>query len=147
MPKYIIPRWTFFAPSPGVVDYRIVFQDYRNEDEPVGNVREIQLHAARSITHAIWNPDKRIRKGFFDLAQQLQQLHQLQRGSSERNVNLGIQMTDPYLAVLNVIMAPERLWPDAQYRRFLVVFTSGFDGEQTPVPAFVSDFHPFQAET
>jgi hypothetical protein len=148
IPKHVIPKWTFFAPSPGSVDYRIVFQDYRAEEEPVGNIREIPLHVQRSILHAIWNPDKRRRKAFFDIAQQLQQLQQMQPLQQDRirGIGLGIQMTTPYLAILNVIMEPKPTSSEARYRRFLIVFTTGFDGATVPQPVFASNFHPFRTE-
>src|SRR5580700_10832302 len=126
IPKYVIPQWTFFAPAPGKVDYRVVFQDYRTEDEPLGNVRELPLHNERVVTHALWNPEKRRRKAFLDIAQQLQQMRQMQ-DKSIQGVGLGIQMTTPYLAVLNAVMEPVPAHLDAKYRRFLIVFTAGFD--------------------
>jgi hypothetical protein len=146
IPSHIIPKWTFFAPSPGTVDYRIVFQDYRSEMDPVGSVQEIPLHVERRFAHAVWNPRKRVRKAFFDIAQQLQQLREVQPSPSDRSVDLGIQAAVPYLALLNVVMQPHPLSPQARYRRFLVVYTTGFDGETAPIPAFVSDLHPFTAE-
>ena len=145
VPKHVIPKWTFFAPSPGSVDYRLVYQDYRTVDEPVGNIQEIPLHTSRLLTHALWNPDKRRRKAFFDIAQQLQQMQQLQ-DTSIRGAGLGIQVTTPYLAILNAIIDLEPLRSDVRYRRFLIVFTAGFDGETMPRTAFVSDFHPFCTE-
>jgi hypothetical protein len=142
IPKHVIPKWTFFAPSPGSVDYRIVFQDYRTEDEPVGSVREIPLHVRRSVIHAIWNPDKRRRKAFFDIAQQMQQMQEMQQYPL-RSAGLGVQMTTPYLAILNVVMEATASSIDAKYRRFLIVYTSGFDGDVIPRPVFASNFHPF----
>jgi hypothetical protein len=142
IPKNVIPKWTFFAPSPGRVDYRIVVQDYRTEAEPLGKIREFPLHVSRSAVHAFWNPDKRRRKAIFDFAQLLQQLQQ----ERLQEPSLGVQMTMPYLAILNVIMAMRPISPGAQYRRFLIVYTAGFDGSVTPVPSFVSSFHRFQEE-
>jgi hypothetical protein len=138
-PKHVIPKWTFFAPSPGTVDYRVVFQDYRTEDEPIGGVREIPLHVNRSLLHAVWNPEKRRRKAIFDITQLLQQM---QETPLERP-NVGIQTTTPYLALLNIVMAIETRAQDAHFRRFLLVYTRGFEGDVDPLPVFVSSFHPF----
>lgn len=137
-----IPQWTFFAPLPGRVDYRVVYQDYRTEDEPVGSVREIPLHVARSFVHILWNPGKRRRKAFLDIAQLLQQMQE-ERLSIP---SLGLQATTPYLAVLNVVMATGPVEPAARFRRFLFVYTAGFNGDMNPRLAFVSSFHPFYQE-
>jgi hypothetical protein len=142
-PKHVIPKWTFFAPSPGTVDYRVVFQDYRTEDEPIGGVREIPLHVNRSLLHAIWNHEKRRRKAVFDMTQLLQQM----QGTPLERPSLGIQATTPYLALLNMVMSAESRVLDARYRRFLLVYTRGFDGDVNPLPVFVSSFHPFDNST
>jgi hypothetical protein len=136
LPRHVIPKWTFFAPIPGGVDYRVVFQDFRAVDDPVGNVREIPLHVGRSTIHAIWNPTKRARKAVSDVAQVIQ-------SDPLRTAGPHVQTATPYLAILNVVMEPEATSVEARYRRFMIVATTGFNGEAAPVPTFVSYLHPF----
>jgi hypothetical protein len=63
----LIPRWTFFAPNPGLSDfhlsYRIVDADGR-----VSAWEEIDGISQRSLRAAVWNPDKRVTKAVIEMA-------------------------------------------------------------------------------
>jgi hypothetical protein len=63
-----IPKWTFFAPHPGCSDYRIIYRTFDCEEQK-GGWSEICLIRERRWRDAFWNPDKRMGKGVFDLAQ------------------------------------------------------------------------------
>jgi hypothetical protein len=132
----IIPKWTFFAPRPGRVDFRIVFQDFTLEEKPTSPPQELPIHVRRSPLHALWNPNKRVRKAILDIAQVIQ----LKPGQAEKPE---VQLAVPYLILLNLVDAYDP-GINAHYRRFVIVATAGFDGEVEPQIIFSSFLHPFR---
>jgi hypothetical protein len=135
LPRHVIPKWTFFAPSPSRLDFRVVFQDCYETGTPAGTVQEIVLHESRSAGHAVWNPNKRIRKAIFDMTQVLL-LDPL------RTAGPNMQIATPYLAILNIVMAQEPTSLAGRYRRFFIVATTGFKGDEVPIVVFTSYIHP-----
>lgn len=129
-PLGLVPRWTFFAPNPGEFDYHLLFRDFDDAELPVTPWREIRAPARRSLLSALWNPEKRYRKGVIDCCQSC---------VPSRGRNGTVRTSVPYLALLNVVMAEPRVH-GAHARAFVVVATKSFAASPADV-LIRSDVH------
>src|SRR5580698_7748189 len=64
-PLGLIPRWTFFAPNPGIYDNHLLFRTGPTIDS-LGDWREIEIICRPVFGSFIWNQRKRQRKAFTD---------------------------------------------------------------------------------
>ena len=62
----LIPRWTFFAPDPGLSDFHLSYRTIAADGTPSA-WEEIDLIARRTALSAIWNPDKRVTKAVIEV--------------------------------------------------------------------------------
>src|SRR4051812_48659631 len=93
----LMPRWTFFAPRPGVTDYHLLYQLFP-DDWPNG-WHEEHLADPRTVWGAIWNPLKRNKKALCDSVRSLgQQSKELDPSSLWQ-----VQFSVPYLAALSYL--------------------------------------------
>lgn len=92
-----IPTWSFFAPTPNMFDYHLLYRRISNN----GNVEEWEeVYSAenqRPIYCSIWYPEKRFSKAFLDLA------IDLVRFSNKIQDNKQICASLPYLQILNYL--------------------------------------------
>ena len=128
----LLPRWTFFAPNPGVLDYHLLVRD-RHHDGSLSAFREIDLRGERSLLGALWNPEKRNQKMLSDVVGTLPGLRQ---ELSEK----GMKTTLPYIAILSHVCNVERS-PLAEARQFAIVATGGTCEIASPRMLFQSEFH------
>jgi len=129
----LLPKWTFFAPNPGCTDYRLLYRDY-DEDEQPSKWEEVMSVRRRSWSDAIWNPDKRSSKGLFDLGQALLII------SQEINDPRVLMTTVPYIALAHYIDSlPHQ--SSVKYRQFVIVQTHGIFTESAPDVLISSGMH------
>lgn len=134
-PFHVIPRWTFFAPNPGVRDYHLVIRD-REESGHLGPWRAVPLCKDRPKFAYLWNPQKRAKKILNDNVQAIKILIR-RKDVGER----GLPFSLPYLLVMNAAFREKPTFETASERQFAIVESSGHS-ERTLEGAFVSAFHP-----
>lgn len=128
----LVPAWNFFAPTPGQGDYHLLVR-YQDADDTITDWRELSLHDSRPAISFLWNPEKRIRKALFDVAQAAATLAR----ASDGDLVVG---TIPYLAVLNHVVAAPRE-PGTTAVQFLVMFSHGVLTDREPEPVMLSELH------
>jgi hypothetical protein len=129
----LLPRWSFFAPSPGRHDLHLVFRDQLN-----GSWTTWQSLPAAPTDRRwwwLWNPERYSRKALSDFANGLRRVRH-----SEPDVPRVVLLSAPYLSLLGWIMAQPRP-AGATHRQFAVVNTQGFDAGRTLDVLFVSEAH------
>ncbi len=129
----LIPRWNFFAPSPGTSDYHLLVRDHF-ADGVAGQWQELDLRGPpRTHAAALWNPDKRTPKALFDVTGMLIRCAGA-REAPDKTVSLSV----PYLMLLNAA-ASRPCPPLAVGRQFLLMKTDGPGG--APQLLFMSNMH------
>lgn len=130
----VIPRWNFFAPSPGTYDVHVLYRD-RLQDGSVTDWHEIPAEVPPRFINPLWNPGRRHNKAVFDVTR-----HIADYASTHEGETLQIQMSMPYLVLLNFVSKLPRVY-GARETQFLLMrsyFQAEFD---EPVPIFWSSFH------
>jgi hypothetical protein len=129
----IVPKWNFFAPTPGVVNYHLLYRDVLHGGS-VGSWSEVVEAEPRDLGAALWNPGKRRAKALFDLTVSLAEVVE-RLDESEEDL---IRVSTPYLALLVYVSSlPASAFTAT--RQFAIVQTSYGDDDVRPV--FVSDVH------
>lgn len=131
---HLVPRWTFFAPTPGSVDYHLIYRTRNGAAEPTG-WRVVRLVDRPSPVPWLWHPDKRHRKVMNDAVQGLQQLRHGGFPTADE-----LQFSIPYLMMLTAAMTDAPSGLDDAELQFGVVETSGHS-ERTIRPSFLSNYH------
>jgi hypothetical protein len=131
-PCYYIPTWTFFAPTPGVTDVRLLWRE-QLVDGTVGPWHEV-APPCQGILRALWNPTKRARKVVFDCRARLKGARDGDRGEL-------FMLSVSYLLILqHVVRLPAS--PLGAARQFALVETQGADDENGLLELlFVSPWH------
>ncbi|MBA4533832.1 hypothetical protein [Brevibacillus halotolerans] len=127
----LIPQWSFFAPIPNRTDYYLFVRCSRVEDRHLSMWKEVCLANERSWAGFIWNPDRRIRKGFFDLTSELCRMTNLPRKE--------ILVSLPYL-LLTVATAVIEERPGVEVQ-FAVDRVLPAESETDVTVLFCSEFH------
>jgi hypothetical protein len=130
----LIPRWTFFAPRPGVTDYHLVYQTLH--DGAASPWREESLADLRTIRGAIWNPEKRNRKALIDSVRSFVRMAQ----ELEKDAIWQLQYTIPYIAVLSYLTDVTRD-TGGDHIRFMILESHGFYTDEEPRLLFKSAVH------
>lgn len=128
----LLPRWTFFAPNPGVSDYHLLYRD-RLGNSAFGHWKEVSLDPKRTLTKAVWNPQKRNAKLLTDAVRGLVRIAGVYSPP-------GYKTTMPYLVILNFVASLPR-WPLADGTQFLIMESFGFVSNRTPRVVFRSEVH------
>lgn len=118
----LIPGWTFFAPNPGVSNYRYVFRDvYR--DGTMSEWAEIDWCVSRRPVHAIWHPGRHRTKLIVDCINGLIiTIKDLERKGIDFKENPQTYLlSTPYLALLNIAMQVQPTQAGAVSRQFAIV--------------------------
>jgi hypothetical protein len=130
----LIPRWTFFAPRPGVTDYHLLYQLFRGDDEL--GWHEVPLADQRTLWGAVWNPQKRNKKALTDSVRAFTRM--------SRNIDSEemwrLQYTIPYIAVLRYLTDITRPI-DHTHLRFMILEDDGFYSDREPRLVFASAHH------
>jgi hypothetical protein len=130
----IVPRWTFFAPTPGTSDYRVVFRDRSTADELWQPFRELPLYQAGSNWRCFWNPGKLHSKIISDLVPLL-----LRDVLARQNESRAVMLTWTYMTVLEYVSNQP---PNgACIRQFAVFESTGCDAPRHLNLLFVSQEH------
>ena len=117
---HLIPKWTFFAPSPGNTDYHLYYRDITHDGEISEWTVAISPHD-RGLFSAVWNPQKRVRKAQSDM------VHSLVRLPDEQKDNIYLIYSSlPYLLLLNMVTNMP-CGPSVKSRQFMVMESSGFN--------------------
>lgn len=131
---HLLPRWTFFAPNPGVSDYHFVYR-YKNGSNDVSAFTEMPLYDSRTISSAIWNSNKRVKKALSDLVMDLnRQCSSLEL--TEHNVKISFS----YIALLNFLSNIPKD-SDVTSMQFAILKSEGFIDETKPEIVISSEFH------
>ncbi|HSX38726.1 MAG TPA: hypothetical protein VLE95_07870 [Chlamydiales bacterium] len=92
-----IPTWSFFAPTPGMHDYHLLYRGI-NDNGEVQDWREAYpIKEKRGRFSFIWHPDKKFLKSLMDL------VHELIRFSIVSDDKKQICISVPYLHILNYV--------------------------------------------
>lgn len=128
----VIPSWTFFAPSPGIRDYHLVWREI--DQEGSASWVNVPLSLPRPKYAFVWHPQKRTKKILSDAAQALHSLKQHQGFSDDQ-----LQMTIPYLLLLRYSQLKSDK-PRVAQGQFAVIASWGHDDPSLEV-SFVSGVH------
>lgn len=128
----LLPRWSFFAPNPGVTDYHLLYRDKNQEDE-CGRWYEYKISSRRTLLGAVWNPKKRTKKALSDTVQTLvRSSSQMRPGEYKTSLC--------YIALVNFIASLPRN-TDSKATQFMIMQSYGHYTEQDPKMLFRSEFH------
>jgi len=131
-PCYYIATWTFFAPTPGVTDVRLLWRE-ELVDGTVGPWHEV-APPRLGILRGLWNPTKRARKVVRDCSGRL-------KAARERDEDELFMLSVSYLLILHHVVGLPRS-PLSAARQFALVETQGADDEDGPLDLlFASPWH------
>lgn len=134
----LLPSWRFFAPWPAVHDLDLFCRD-ELADGTVTPFRDVTIVQARRFQHAVFHANRRHEKGMFDLCQAT--LYLASRWPLDR-----LQLTLPYLTLLNWTTLTCEHHPDAVRTQFLIGRSAAYDDSVEPDFLFASDFHELHDE-
>jgi hypothetical protein len=130
----LIPQWTFFAPSPGISDYHLLYRDYCQGTASI--FREVPLLFKRNAFTVIWNPNKRLTKALFDLTSNLKSVEL----KSATNFDL-VYISVPYLMLLDLVMHQPDILSSPDSREFIIVNSYGYNNHKPDEIIFISQRH------
>jgi hypothetical protein len=112
----LIPRWTFFAPTPGVTDFHLSYRTVA-ADGTVSEWEDIDRIASRTLVSAFWNPQKRVTKAVIEVVAFLTPL--CREGLDK------VYASPPYRCLVNhVIRATEESGRDHEFCEFQLAETT-----------------------
>ena len=132
----LLPSWRFFAPWPAVHDLDVLCRDELPEGA-VTPFRDVTIVHARRWNHAVFHANRRHEKGMFDVCQSTLQL-------ASRYPLEQVQLTLPYLTLLNWITLSCEHHPAAVRTQFLIGRSAAYDDRVEPDFLFASDFHEME---
>ena len=145
-PLGLLPRWTFFAPHPGIYDYHLLYRECASVETPLGTPAMVE--AAKTLVgpwmqvpdlcpgstrFMLWNPQRRVTKTITDIVAGLTLLR-----LTYPKLGDGVQYTSYYWLLLHLIQRPPRR--EGQ-RQFALIQSHGFPPERQSALFFVSNFH------
>ncbi|HVW65890.1 MAG TPA: hypothetical protein VHB01_12855 [Nitrosospira sp.] len=131
---HVIPRWTFFAPNPGVRDYHLVVRE-RRVDGSTTEWKSVPVYAPRPGWAWLWHPEKRSSKIMNDAIQSIKFLQkQGEVGAT------GLPFTMPYLLLLRYASHTVPPEPDSTGFQIAIIESTGHDDRKLEC-SFLSDFH------
>jgi hypothetical protein len=131
-----LPTWTFFAPNPGVNDYRLVARIKSTSDPEWGPWCELDIGWQKSRLRWLWNPSKIAHKALTDCLQiLLMSILELPHDSG-----MLVYLTRPYLTILAYVRRYLNTARDKRFQ-FAVIQTHGFTAPRSLQPLFLSLTH------
>jgi hypothetical protein len=130
----LLPRWTFFAPRPGISDYHLLYRD-QLEDGSLSNWVEIPITDERKLFSFLWNPEKKSKKILSDVVATLLQL--------DTREGIALMLSLPYLILLNTVVHHGEQRAKIK-RQFVLVEKSRHEENPTIQVALISAFHPLE---
>jgi hypothetical protein len=132
-----VPGFSFFAPNPGSHDYVLVYRTFTNG---LASYWKDPLDARpRSLTSAIWNPNKRVRKAMIDLSGSLAHSATIQPNSND------IMLSIPYLLMLHHVSRLASHDKAATKVQFALLTAAGPRGTREVEMLFSSAIHDLDA--
>jgi hypothetical protein len=133
-----IPDWRFFAPRPGMHDYHLLFRDELPDGE-VTAWKQISEIERRHPRHLLWYANRRAEKVLADSVVGIVSFNMLEERNKE-----DIQLTVPYLTLLNYVTHQIPHADDARRTQFLIAASGGYDESEEPLILFLSNLHPIR---
>jgi hypothetical protein len=130
---HLIPRWTFFAPNPGIRDHHLVLRE-RLADGQLGAWRSVPVYPPRPPLAWLWHPRKRASKVLSDA---IQALGFLMRHGLEPDA---VSCTLPYLVLVRYAAAVLPRTPGAMQFQIAIIDTAGHADRRLEC-SFLSPFH------
>ncbi|MFG1945693.1 hypothetical protein [Nonomuraea sp. NPDC048826] len=133
----LLPDWRFFAPNPGMWDNHLLYRD-ELDDGTVTPWKEVLSTSDRFWLHILWYPDRRDEKALFDLVGQIARTVVDPEFTRPRD----IQVTTPYLLLLNYVIHRQPHHRHAKNTQFFISRSTGRDDSEQPLALFLSNVHP-----
>ncbi|SRR6266566_465517 len=130
----MIPRWNFFAPTPGMYDVNLLFRD-RLPDGALTRWREVPRSTPPRFINPVWNPGRRHNKAVFDVTR-----HLADQSSRYRDTPIQVQLSVPYIAILNFVSNLSRPYQACQ-TQFLLMQSYDRASTNEPSVIFLSALH------
>jgi len=130
----LLPRWNFFAPTPGTQDFHVFARGF----EPDGSQtdwKELDPYDERKWSTSFWNPHKKQRKVICDLIQ-----YSMLTAVAIEGPERAILLSTPYLAILNSVTALYRK-NNCVYCQFILASSQGFSEREGTI-LIRSEVHP-----
>jgi len=119
----LIPGWTFFAPNPGISDYRFVFRDIFSEGH--SEWKEVEWCRCRRLVDALWHPQRHRTKLIVDCVSAfvltVQEMRKLGLATETEGDTPAWIVAVPYMALLNVTVSMPRASADVRARQFAII--------------------------
>jgi hypothetical protein len=137
-PLGLLPRWTFFAPNPGIYDYHIVYREVNDGDgsdlnpDTSNSWRHIQIISETAAIPLLWNPERRIAKTISDISNSI--IGMLR----EKIAPDVVPYTPSYFLMTHLA---QRGVTRGSKIEWAIVKSHGFHGNRTFSPVFVSNVH------
>lgn len=132
----LIPDWRFFAPRPGMHDNHLLMRDELPDDSTT-EWKEVMAPRDRTLMDALWFVGRRAEKTITDAASGLMQFTEANKDKKNE-----IQVTIPYLTLLNYVTHSIEHHPDAKRTQFLIATSDGYAEKEEPTMLFLSNLHP-----
>lgn len=132
----LIPDWRFFAPRPGMHDHHVLMRDELPDDSTT-DWREVTSPRDRKLVDAIWFVGRRGEKAITDAASGLMAFTANNADRKE-----AVQVTIPYLTLLNYVTHGVEHHPEAKRTQFLIATSDGYADKEEPTMVFLSNLHP-----
>jgi hypothetical protein len=133
----VIPRWNFFAPTPGTYDVHLLFRD-RLPDESLSRWYEVPRSIPPRLINPLWNPGRRHNKAVFDATR-----HLADESSRYRETPDLVQLSLPYIVILNFVSSLPRSYPACQ-TQFLLMRSFDRASFSQPSTIFLSSMHSLE---
>jgi hypothetical protein len=127
-----ISSWSFFAPTPGMLDYHLLYRGINEQEEVQDWEGVFSIKEKRSPCAVIWNPEKKYLKTLVDMVQELIKF------SFSSNEEKQICLSIPYLHILNFTTSLKHDKPIKKVQ-FLILGGSRLNEYKVE---FVSSVHP-----
>ncbi|MFD0407333.1 hypothetical protein [Kitasatospora sp. NPDC127116] len=128
----IVPNYRFFAPRPVQHDYHLLMRTAGSSGE-FGPWHQVAGPPDRCWWHIAWNPDRRAFKGLSDVMSVAHRFD-VQRPRA-------VQVSLPYLAILNYVTAVASRDPAAREVQFVLAISHGVLSDESPDVIFKSGRH------
>lgn len=133
-PVGLLPYWSFFAPTPGTSDRRVLVRK-KEADGKVGSWSEISVYEPRLASHLLWNPNKIRQKCVSDCVTAV--LRDVSK-SKESNSDF-IQLSWAYIKLAQLAFSGRSLEKN-ELRQFSIVASEGIYRRDLH-PLFISRWH------
>lgn len=127
-----IPSWGFFAPTPGMFDYYLLYRGITENEEVQDWQEAFTIKEKRSRAAFLWNPEKKSLKTMMDMSLELIKF------SVATNEEHQICLSLPYLHMLNFVTSFKH---DPSIKKIQFMILSGSRLSEYEVQ-FVSSVHP-----